>query len=391
MTVPGFKCSCPSRKLPCKHTLGLLYLFASHPESFEANTPPEWVSLWLAKRAEQSERQAAKEEAPNDPPDTNEKERRAAQRMAQREKKMLAGIEELDTWLHDLLRQGLANAQNQPYSFWETSAARLIDAQAPGLGRMVRDMGGICASGEGWQSRMMEQIGRVYLLMEGYRHLETLPETTQSDLLSLIGITQKQEEVLEGQGVQDTWLVIGREVEEEGNLKAQRVWLWGRTSGQMALVLNFAAPGGSLDTSLMPGTALTAELVFYPGAVPMRAVMRSRGPLVTMGSSWPGQACLVDAVASCASSLAANPWLERFPVALSQVIPVLDENKWRLVDAEGHWAPLSKNFLDGWKLLAISGGMPVSVFGEWNGASLLPLSTWHGEGKPFYAFPARIE
>jgi len=36
----------------------------------------------------------------------------------------------LELWLRDLVRQGLAAAPGQPYSFWDAVAARLVDAQA---------------------------------------------------------------------------------------------------------------------------------------------------------------------------------------------------------------------------------------------------------------------
>src|SRR5690606_33087908 len=49
---PAFKCSCPSRKLPCKHSLALLLLYVESPNSFEANSPlPAWVAEWMAGRA----------------------------------------------------------------------------------------------------------------------------------------------------------------------------------------------------------------------------------------------------------------------------------------------------------------------------------------------------
>jgi hypothetical protein len=32
---------------------------------------------------------------------------------------------------------------------------------------------------------------------------------------------------------------------------------------------------------------------------------------------------------------------------------------------------------DGWQLLAESGGAPLSVFGEWDGEALRPLSAWN--------------
>src|SRR4051794_40882014 len=37
------KCTCPSRKLPCKHALGLLLLAANDPASVPGAAAPSWV------------------------------------------------------------------------------------------------------------------------------------------------------------------------------------------------------------------------------------------------------------------------------------------------------------------------------------------------------------
>jgi SWIM zinc finger len=52
------KCTCPSRKLPCKHTLGLLILAATMPSVLIATQPPEWVMEWLVRRGENAARKA---------------------------------------------------------------------------------------------------------------------------------------------------------------------------------------------------------------------------------------------------------------------------------------------------------------------------------------------
>ena len=52
------KCSCPSRKFPCKHALGLLLLAATTPAAQPASEPPEWVSDWLGRRATAAGRSA---------------------------------------------------------------------------------------------------------------------------------------------------------------------------------------------------------------------------------------------------------------------------------------------------------------------------------------------
>jgi hypothetical protein len=371
---PGYQCSCPSKKHPCKHALGLFLLYASRPEAFAAAQPPEWVEIWLARRQEQA--RVARVEAPEKelPPDAR------SRRAADRDGKIRAGLDALEVWLRDLLRQGLAGAQGQPRAFWETAAARLVDAQAPGLARMVRSLADQAVSGEGWQERMIQQMARLYLAMEGYRRIGTLPEDTQADLRSLVGINVKQETLLQEAGVRDTWLVLGRVVEEETNLKVQRVWLWGQSTGRPALVLSFAAAGGTLDASLAPGMALPAELVFYPGAYPLRALVRSREAAQNLTVEMPGCANLAAATAGFAAALARFPWLERFPMALSRVTPLREDGEWVLYDGQNRRAALARHFLHGWTLLALSGGNPLGVFGEWNGERLLPLSAW-GEGE----------
>ena len=47
----GYKCTCPSRKFPCKHTLALMWIAATAPASFAAaGSTPEWVNDWLGRR-----------------------------------------------------------------------------------------------------------------------------------------------------------------------------------------------------------------------------------------------------------------------------------------------------------------------------------------------------
>src|SRR5215472_7774058 len=63
---PAFKCSCPSRKFPCKHGLGLLLLLAEQPGVFRESEEPEWVSAWLKSRTQKAETKVAKEAGPVD-------------------------------------------------------------------------------------------------------------------------------------------------------------------------------------------------------------------------------------------------------------------------------------------------------------------------------------
>jgi len=379
LTEPAFRCSCPSRKFPCKHSLGLYLLLTSEPVSFDQGAPPPWVAEWLDRR-DQSARQHATKPEPTAIPEARAK-RAASQSKtaAAREAKVATGVEELGRWLRDMMRQGLAGVQGRPYSFWEAMAARLVDAQAPGLARQIRSCAGVPASGEGWQARLLERLALLHLLIEGYRRIETLPADTQADLRAAIGWSQNQDELLASAGLRDHWLILGQRVEDEDNLRVQRTWLWGEAQARPALILSFAAPGQPLDRSLTPGTALDADLVYFPGAYPLRALIQQRHGQPEPIASSPGYADLLAATAGYAAALAAVPWLERFPMPIQAVTPLRSGERWAVRDGDGHALPLAPTFTHGWRLLALSGGRPLALFGEWNGAALLPLSARAGE------------
>jgi len=377
MTEPAFHCTCPSRKFPCKHALGLFLLLANQPAAFKQTKPPVWVTEWLAKRAERAER-AEKQSQKKSRAEPMADVQAQAKRAAAREDKIAAGLQELELWLTDLMRQGLASAQAQPAKYWETMAARMIDAQAPGLARQLREMDGLASSGEGWQEKLLERLARLHLLIEGYRHIETLAPETQVDVRTLIGWTQDQDKLLSESGLLDEWLVLGQRVEDEERMRVQRTWLWARATNRAALVLDFAIGKQPLDVSLSPGTSLDAELVFFPSHFPLRALIKTRHGAPAPLEGMPGCVNVSAAMATYADALARNPWLERLPFALQDVIPIQRESGCFVCDTQSRVLPLDPRFGEWWSLMALSGGCPINVFGEWNGDNLLPLSVWAG-------------
>ena len=376
LSEPAFKCSCPSRKFPCKHALGLFLLFVDQPSAIKSASPPAWVTEWLLSRDERSRKQAEKKEQPTRPVDAEAQIKRATKREA----KIDAGIDELDTWLHDLIRGGLAKAQTQPIGFWDGPAARLVDAQAPGLARRVRELATIPASGAGWPERLLERISGLHVLLEGYRRLDTLSPDMQIDIRTQIGWTQNQDEVLVQPGVRDRWLVLGQRVTEDERLRTQRIWLWSTDTQRAALILNFAyGPQPFADISLTPATSVEATLVYFPGAYPLRALLKERARDARAITAVPGYSSFKAAYAAYADALVQQPWLEQFPLTLQDVISVQRDQQWYLRDRDDCLLPITASFSKGWHLLALSGGRPITIFGEWNGADLLPLSAWAEE------------
>ncbi len=381
---PAFKCSCPSRKFPCKHGLGLFLILAREPATLTGKTPPAWTTEWLAKRAGKDGQNLTKSAAPETSPDPAAATKSAAaseSRIHSRESKVTAGLEEFGLWLDDLVRSGLAALPMKPSGFWEHPVARLVDAQAPGLARRAGALAGITTTGERWPNRFLGQAALLHLVREGWSRLDTLPPSTQADLRATIGFTADQEDVLSQSGVRDRWFVIGQRVVEEERLRTQRTWLLGATGRRPALCLSFSAgPNQPLDVSLVPGTCLEAELVFFPSAWPLRALVKQRhGPPESAPPVMPHES-IAAALAFAGEALAANPWIERVPLALPAVIPVRRAEGWGIRDAEARTLPMTLSEARTWVLVSLSGGHPISLAGEWDGGSLTPLSAW-AEGR----------
>lgn len=403
----SYKCSCPSRKFPCKHVLGLLLIAAQDPAALPVGPPPQWIIEWLEKRqATAKARETRKEKqataAVADPA-------AAARRAATREKRVADGIERLDLWLRDLVRNGLAGLEAKPFSFWDSQAASLVDAQAPGLAARVRNLAAIPGSSPDWPVRLAEGLGRIALIIQAYRRLAELSPGLQAEVRSLVGWTVSQEELAaDGEAVEDTWAVLGQYVTDEDRFRVQRSWLQGQQSRRTALILQFSAAGAAFAEPIVAGTQFVGKLVFYPGACPQRARIVGRGEAIELTGNAvaapyrrdAGATLKADKVASSleagrmpallvgydspeaflsevADVTARNPFIERFLCVLNDVVPVhAGPDQWR-VQAGSQALPLAG---DGhWRLLALSGGRPVDLAGEWDGHALMPFGVMVGE------------
>lgn len=376
---PAYRCTCPSRKIPCKHVLGLLLLWSGG--AVQPAEAPAWVTGWLTERDERAERsrsRPADRDQADDPAADAERAAARRKRAADREARIGQGLTELDRWLRDLVRAGLAGAPSQPYAFWDGAAARMVDAQAPGVASSLRRLAGIVHGDERWPDRLLGELGRLHLVTTAWPRREGLPDAARADVRTAVGWPVPTEEVLGGPRVRDRWAVLARTVSEEERLRAQRTYLRGRT-GRPALVLDFAPAGGTLPADLVPGSELDADLVFYPGSVPLRALVADRHASPRPLSALPAAGGIDDVLAEAARVLAANPWLDRLPVALDAVIPVRRGERWYAHDGAGTALPLDPRGEAAWVLHAVAGGRPVGLVGEWTYERLVPLAVWADE------------
>lgn len=379
---PSFGCGCPSRTLPCDHALALLVLWTGGEVGPAAHGGgrPDWVAKWLdarRARAEGTDRSGR---------GTSDREAQAARGRAERRAaRVAAGAAELEQRLADLLAGGLAGADREGYRWWEEVAARMVDAQAPGLAARVRELGAPAAPAGDWPSRLLEGTALLHLLARGYLRLGELPEPLAATVRSRVGFTVDSARLLAGPTVRDRWLVLARQDTADERLTTRRTWLHGEASGRTALLLSFGAAGRAPEPALPVGRVLDAELAFHPGARPLRAALGSRHGTPLPRRVPPPGVPIAAALAAYGEAVAADPWLDAWPVVLSGVVPIPGEGSWQVADAEGSDAvPVAAGGAGAgaglWRLAAVSGGRPVTVFGELGHQGFRPFTAWAGTG-----------
>jgi hypothetical protein len=341
----GYKCSCPSRKFPCKHSLALMWLRAENKQNFQLLETPSWVQDWLSRRrGPNASAQAAsakpkasiaaiaESDAPSADPKAEAKAAAARERnQKERETSILAGLEELDTWLSDQIAHGMLQFVSDMADSCRTMAQRLVDAKASGLATRL----------DGLPARLYEfpdqqrpvaaikELAQFHLLAEAYRRQDDLGEALKSDVRLVIGWNIGREQLLTDSSAlraSASWRIVASDrVTQPDRLIRQETWLLRQTGDdrapRFALFLDFTpvAAAGSRSPYLV-GEILDAELVFYPGILPLRALISqqreptafSNAPLILPADD------LSAALSDWENRLAARPWLEAWPLVFNR-------------------------------------------------------------------------
>ena len=355
---PAYRCSCPSRKFPCKHALALLLLWVrGNGTVADAEQPADFAGEWAAQREARSAR-PARSTTPVDP-------EARARRRAERQALMTAGMADFSRWLGDLVRGGTAQARRQSWGWWDTSAARLVDAQLPGLADRVRTMGSEVNRRDDWADHLLAELGRWWTAVQAWQRWDALDERTRADLRTYVGWAQATEDVRAGETVSDAWLVLGAHRSDDGRLQQQRTWLRGEVSGQVVQLLDFAAGGAPLPMTHLAGSVLEATLALYPGSRPRRALVVGDPTVRGDPATFPNGGTLDEALADIAAAWAENPWGARVPAVLADAAlqPLDDGLRTQVVDAAGAAVPLLADAVP-WTALAITGGRRTLLIGE---------------------------
>jgi len=343
-----FKCNCASRKYPCKHSLALSILLTDQLDAFTITEDlPSWVIEWVEKGAP-----ATKDLSPERVQANAENRQK---NFSKRLDRMVAGLDELENWLLDTLRQGIAALEQQPFSYWMAISARIHDAQLSAIGKRIKNIPVLIGTDEDWPAKVLSELTAYYLLIRGLRKMDELPLNIQQDLLTVAGVSTKKEELFQyGQTVKDTWMILGQIEGVEDRLNYRRTWVLGFETKRYGLILDYAY-------------------------APLRIAVKEKQVLDRRVKRIVGFETFTQFLAFYTKNLAANPWQIAFPCSLEAVRPVLEKDQLFLLDKEQNIIPVFQNEKAKWKILAASGGHAVNIFGEWSGENFSPLSLTIGQ------------
>ncbi len=276
-----YRCNCPSRQFPCKHSLGLLFAFVQG-KSFTVADVPEDIS---AKREKAAARVEKKKEAEDKPRTVNKGA------LAKKIKAQLDGIDLLEKLTLDLVRLGIGNMNAKSAHEVEEQAKQLGNAYLPGAQSALRSYTKLFASSDGVDrsstqreavfSEALDQLGRLHsLVKQGRAYLnrrledpELAPET-ESGIAAWLGHAWQLRELKDAGLVETNAELVQLAFNSHDDVARKEfvdtgVWM-NLVSGKVQLTQNFR-PYTALkyiksDDSFFQ-VACVKELCRYPGDV----------------------------------------------------------------------------------------------------------------------------
>lgn len=293
-------------------------------------------------------------------------------------------------------------------------ADRLIDAHAAEVACDVQRLATIVGNGPTWSQEMLFIIGRLYLLIQGFKRFDSLSVEEQVDLRAATGwlprinwTLDKESESQQEAGkteqiVRDYWYVVRRHDESAGRRKRQLIWLWGNTCNRFALLSHILYRREDFDVQLLSGSLFDATLNFYPSRTPLRAQLLTLHD-IPRSQPWHGNRSNVRRVSSppsadesgsqmsavgnpsieavmqqYAESIAQNPWLRTYPIALSGITARRDDGKWSLkIRLDFCFRYLRSMIMVGKSRLLVIKVIFRCLVSGMNGRHLVPLTVWN--------------
>lgn len=341
----GYKCTCPSRKFPCKHVLALMWQFSEGASDFNESEPPEWVHDWLGRKRKStsaaSDQKTSEQKASDQksavkkditstqedikkvlsPEEKAKKEaanlKRAAQNKAKTMASINAGLQEFQHWVDDQLRTGIAGFIKHNHERCRNIAARLVDAKAAALASRLDEFPAklMALSADQQAAMVFKELGQLLLLCEAW-----LTNNEDLDAHRAIATTENREHLLantQALSITGNWQNIGEKTStRRDGLISHASWLLNMDDNKprFALLLDHhPAATGRRDVTLATGAQITGTITYYPSRTPLRGLLIDQQAAEKADStrSWPTSATELDI--AYAHYLSHTPWAEEMP------------------------------------------------------------------------------
>lgn len=351
---PVLRCSCPSRQLPCKHALGLLYAYAGGAEFLEAEVPEDILSK--REKAEKREEQKTKQAAEGIETKPKKVNKSALKKKIQAQ---LDGLELLEKLALSLIRGGLATIDKKVLKTIDEHVKQMGNYYLTGAQIELRQLSLLlkqASEQDELYTYAMEQLTLIHALVrKGRAHLtakladpdlaldhestieEWLGHAWQLDQLKACGLMREQVEL-----VQLAYFSYDDQARQE--LVDLGYWLE-LSSGDIHRTIQYrpykALKHMKEEDSYFDAVQVSA-LYTYPGEMNRRVrwedMIPRRMELQEIESlSKLGQRSFAEAIKLVKNQLK-NPLSDRNPVMLLHVSEVLqnEQGHYALVDQAGH-------------------------------------------------------
>ncbi|MEM7281343.1 MAG: SWIM zinc finger family protein [Pseudomonadota bacterium] len=382
----GYKCSCPSRKFPCKHAIALMWRYHNDASGFGLGEIPDWVETWAGRRRKSATTNttetkkpsgsitaALKEkEKPKDPKAIARAEKAKEKNRQKREAAISDGIEDFHQWLIDVYDNGLLSFLQDCTKRCQNAAKRLVDAKAPGLASQLEALPGeLYSIPEATRSRYVYQyLSNLYLQSCAYQRQDQLPGDLRQDVRRLAGWTISRDELLSlkaKETLDGPWKVVAclDHVQSDG-LQRMETWLWRVVSPHRFAVLIDYSPVsmGRVSQPFSPGEVLTGKAHFFPSATPMRAILTDHKPTDKQASVTGGTSLHI-ALEERLSYCVKNPFLRSWPLTVSEPSVKIDNTGSAWVTEGNTSLPLNAPQID--SLIALSTAKISHATVSWDG------------------------
>lgn len=202
---PVFRCTCPSRQFPCKHSLALLYAHAQGAKFVEKEVPSD-ISEKRAKVQQRTEKKKDEAAKPQKVDINAQKKKIKAQ---------LEGINLLESLVNDLVHSGLGTMNAKAARQVEEQARQLGNAFLPGAQNALHALTGLfyrseissedelkASERERIYSAALDQLNRLQsLCKQGRKYLNSrledpdLRHETETDIATWVGHAWKLQEL----------------------------------------------------------------------------------------------------------------------------------------------------------------------------------------------------